>query len=95
MPLIEKIVSGGQTGADRAALDWVFENGITHGGWCPKGRWRRNRGFDVENEIDLFTAPAKDCRMSQKKKGPESNSLTVFFYFLQGSIADEQRTNHC
>lgn len=36
--LIEKIVSGGQTGADRAALDWAIESGIPHGGWCPKGR---------------------------------------------------------
>jgi hypothetical protein len=32
------IVSGGQTGADRAALDWAIANGIGHGGWCPKGR---------------------------------------------------------
>ena len=34
----EKIISGGQTGADRAALDFAFENGIACGGWCPKGR---------------------------------------------------------
>lgn len=27
-----KIVSGGQTGADRAAPDWYFENKISHGG---------------------------------------------------------------
>ncbi|BAY78498.1 hypothetical protein NIES25_49730 [Nostoc linckia NIES-25] len=33
-----KIVSGGQTGADRAALDWAIARQITHGGWCPKGR---------------------------------------------------------
>lgn len=33
-----KIVSGGQTGADRAALDFAIEYGIKHGGWCPKGR---------------------------------------------------------
>lgn len=32
------IVSGGQTGADRAALDWAIAHGIPHGGWCPKGR---------------------------------------------------------
>jgi hypothetical protein len=37
-PKIEKIVSGGQTGADRAALDFAIEHGIPHGGWCPKGR---------------------------------------------------------
>lgn len=35
---IEKIVSGGQTGADRAALDWAIEHSVPHGGWCPKGR---------------------------------------------------------
>ena len=33
-----KIVSGGQTGADRAALDWAIARGLAHGGWCPKGR---------------------------------------------------------
>jgi len=33
-----KIVSGGQTGADRAAFDWAIENDIPHGGWCPRGR---------------------------------------------------------
>jgi len=33
-----KIVSGGQTGADVAGLDWAIENSIAHGGWCPKGR---------------------------------------------------------
>jgi hypothetical protein len=33
-----KIVSGGQTGADRAALDWAIDRGREHGGWCPRGR---------------------------------------------------------
>ena len=34
-----KIIAGGQTGADRATLDWAIAHGIPHGGWCPKGRW--------------------------------------------------------
>jgi len=34
-----KIVSGGQTGVDRAALDVALELGIECGGWCPAGRW--------------------------------------------------------
>lgn len=34
-----KIVSGGQTGVDRAALDVAIEKGIPYGGWCPKGGW--------------------------------------------------------
>lgn len=36
--VVEKIVSGGQTGADRAALDVALELGIAVGGWCPRGR---------------------------------------------------------
>jgi len=33
-----KIISGGQTGVDRAALDVALEHGIDCGGWCPAGR---------------------------------------------------------
>ena len=35
---VEKIISGGQTGVDRAALDVAVEFGIPCGGWCPRGR---------------------------------------------------------
>jgi hypothetical protein len=33
------IISGGQTGVDRAALDVAIELGIPYRGWCPKGGW--------------------------------------------------------
>jgi hypothetical protein len=33
-----RIVSGGQTGVDRAALQWALAHRVPHGGWCPKGR---------------------------------------------------------
>jgi hypothetical protein len=36
---VARIVSGGQTGADRAALDVAIELGIDYGGWCPAGGW--------------------------------------------------------
>ena len=35
---IPMIISGGQTGADRAALDWAIAHNVPHGGWCPRGR---------------------------------------------------------
>ncbi len=38
LDLIEKIISGGQTGADQAALLWAMDHNIPHGGWCPRGR---------------------------------------------------------
>src|SRR5690349_20784185 len=36
--MLKKIVSGGQTGADRAALDVALEHGFEIGGWVPNGR---------------------------------------------------------
>lgn len=36
--MLRKIISGGQTGVDRAALDAAMRLGIAHGGWIPKGR---------------------------------------------------------
>ena len=40
--MIEKIISGGQTGADQGALDAAIELGVSHGGWLPKGRKTEN-----------------------------------------------------
>jgi putative molybdenum carrier protein len=34
-----KIISGGQTGVDRAALDVAVARGVACGGWCPRGGW--------------------------------------------------------
>jgi hypothetical protein len=33
------LLSGGQTGVDRAALDVALAHGVDYGGWCPKGGW--------------------------------------------------------
>lgn len=38
MMTVQKIVSGGQTGVDRAALDVAQALHLDHGGWCPRGR---------------------------------------------------------
>jgi hypothetical protein len=35
---VVKVISGGQTGVDRAALDTALELGLSCGGWCPQGR---------------------------------------------------------
>jgi hypothetical protein len=40
--MIDKIVSGGQTGVDQAALDVAIKLGIPYGGWIPKGRKTEN-----------------------------------------------------
>jgi len=47
LSVIKKIVSSGQTDADRAALDFAIEHGIPHGGWCPKGRLAEDDCIDA------------------------------------------------
>ena len=53
-----KIISGGQTGVDRAALDWAMANGIAHGGWCPQGRLAED-GI-IDSQYNLRETPKSD-----------------------------------
>jgi hypothetical protein len=46
-----KIISGGQTGADTAALDWAIARGVQHGGWCPKGRRSEDGVIDARHAL--------------------------------------------
>jgi hypothetical protein len=45
------IVSGGQTGADRAALDFAIRTGLAHDGWCPRGRLAEDGPLDARYEL--------------------------------------------
>lgn len=49
--LVVRIVSGGQTGVDRAALDWAIERGMEHGGWCPRGRKAEDGPIDARYRL--------------------------------------------
>lgn len=55
---IEKIVSGGQTGVDRAALDAGLALAIPIAGWCPRGR-RAEDGV-IDACYDLVETPSED-----------------------------------
>jgi hypothetical protein len=45
------MLSGAQTGADRAALDWAIFRDIPHGGWCPKGRKAEDGKIPLEYQL--------------------------------------------
>ena len=53
-----KIVSGGQTGVDRAALDVALELGMECGGWCPAGRAAEDGPIDAR--YPLRETPSAD-----------------------------------
>ncbi len=52
-----KIVSGGQTGVDRAALDVALELGLPCGGWCPQGRRAEDGRIPDRYPLRETTAP--------------------------------------
>lgn len=48
---IRRLVSGGQTGVDRAALDVAIQVGLPHGGWCPRGRRAEDGTLDDRYQL--------------------------------------------
>ncbi len=48
---ILRILSGGQTGVDRAALDFAIAQQIPHGGWCPAGRRAADGLLDARYQL--------------------------------------------
>lgn len=76
-----KIVSGGQTGADRAGLDWAIENGISHGGWCPRGR--RAEDGSIDARYQLKETPSSNYPQRTEWNVRDSDGTVIF------SIADK------
>jgi len=55
---LEKVISGGQTGVDRAALDAAIECNVPHGGWCPKGRIAHDGPIPLRYNLQETTSKA-------------------------------------
>jgi hypothetical protein len=71
-----KIISGGQTGADRAALDWAIKTGIPHGGWCPKGR--RAEDGPITAEYQLHETPSSNYPQRTEWNVRDSDGTVIF-----------------
>jgi hypothetical protein len=71
-----KIVSGGQTGADRAALDFAIAHGIPHDGWCPKGR-RAEDGVIIAKYL-LHETPARGYATRTEWNIRDSDGTVIF-----------------
>jgi len=65
MYIIGKIISGGQTGADRAALDFAIDNNIPHGGWIPKGRITEGGQLPEKYHLQEMETTSYDKRTEQ------------------------------
>jgi hypothetical protein len=70
------IISGGQTGADRAALDVAIANGIPHGGWCPRGRMAEDGPID--GRYRLRETPSANYAQRTRRNIRDSDATVVF-----------------
>jgi hypothetical protein len=72
----QKIVSGGQTGADRAALDFAIAQRLPHGGWCPKGR--RAEDGPIDGRYQLKETPSANYVQRTEWNVRDSDGTVVF-----------------
>jgi len=62
---LRRIISGGQTGADRGALDAAFELGLEHGGTCPAGRRAEDGVIPAQYLLTEHSSPKYPPRTAQ------------------------------
>ena len=73
---ILKIFSGGQTGADRAGLDFALAHGLPHGGWCPRGRKAEDGPIDARYQLQ--ESPSADYPQRTEWNVRDSDGTVVF-----------------
>jgi len=79
-----RIVSGGQTGVDRAALDWALDRGLECGGWCPAGRLSEDGAVPARYPLQETPSPAYAQRTEWNVRDSEATVLITCGDLLSG-----------
>ncbi len=74
--MLSKIISGGQTGADRAALDAGLERGFPVGGGCPEGRLAEDGPIDSRYVL----VKVEGGYIGRTRRNVQDSDGTVIFY---------------
>ena len=81
---LERIVSGGQSGADRAGLDAALLNGFLHGGWCPKGRKAEDGVIDLKYDLTETTSAGYRTRTERNVRDSDGTLILTLSAVLTG-----------
>jgi hypothetical protein len=73
-----RIISGGQTGADRAALDAALTAGIECGGWCPEGRFAEDG--PIAAAYPLLELSGGGYRQRTFRNIEDSDGTAIFYF---------------
>ncbi len=75
---LTKIISGGQTGADRAGLDVALRYKFPHGGWCPKGR--KAEDGPIGGQYQLTETPSANYLQRTEWNVRDTDGTIVFTF---------------
>jgi len=75
-PRVKEIVSGGQSGVDRGALDAALAVGLPHRGWCPRGR--RAEDGPIPAQYLLRSTKSADYRVRTRRNVVHSDGTLIF-----------------
>jgi Circularly permutated YpsA SLOG family/Domain of unknown function (DUF6794) len=88
--VLTKIISGGQTSADRAALDAAIKFGIPHDGWLPKGRATETGTLpEIYRLQEMATDNYLECIKQNVKES--KGTLIIFYNKLTGVLYQAER----
>jgi len=76
LPTGFRIISGGQSGADTAALDWALAHDVQHCGWCPKGR--RSEDGTIPARYLLDETPSANYLQRTEWNVRDSDATLIF-----------------
>ena len=88
--MLEKIISGGQTGADQGALDTAIHLGIDHGGWIPLGR--KTEAGPLPDKYGLREMPTDEYHLRTEKNVVSAEATVIFSHgpLSGGSLLTQQ-----
>lgn len=75
---LTKIVSGGQTGVDRGALDAAIACNVPHGGWCPKDRLAEDGR--IAECYQLTELQSRDYAARTEQNVIDSDGTLILYY---------------
>ena len=88
--MLEKIISGGQTGADHGALDTAIRLGIDHGGWIPRGH--KTEAGPLPDKYHLTEMPTDEYHLRTEKNVVSAEATVIFSHgpLTGGSLLTQQ-----